>query len=225
MSGKHSLLYRRLSFLLSQHVGLFRFSLRSLWTGREDTAPSGMSDLFLSTGTMGSGVFYFQTFLTLWSWDNCPKFSRRHLRRYFLEWKYRPSRITTIVHGISVMWLYVFPLLEVKTSRPRQNGHQFADDIFKSIFLNENVWISIKISMKFVPTGPINNIPALVQIRACRRPGNKPLPEPLMVRLSTNICITRPQLVNPMSPWLMQICRWCFVRTLLLTNKQHTANP
>ena len=40
-------------------------------------------------------------------------------------------------------------------------GH-FADDIFKWIFLNENVWISIDISLKFVPRGPINNIPTLV---------------------------------------------------------------
>ena len=47
--------------------------------------------------------------------------------------------------------------------KPRQNRHHFADDIFKCIFLNENVWISIKISLKFVPKGPINNIPALVQ--------------------------------------------------------------
>ena len=37
---------------------------------------------------------------------------------------------------------------------------------FKCIFLNENIWISIKISLKFVPKGPINNIPALVQIMA-----------------------------------------------------------
>ena len=36
------------------------------------------------------------------------------------------------------------------------------DDIFKWIFLNENVWISIKISLKFVLKGLINNIPALV---------------------------------------------------------------
>ena len=48
------------------------------------------------------------------------------------------------------------------TLRPRQNGRPFADDIFKCIFLNENVWIPIKISLKFVPKGPINNIPALV---------------------------------------------------------------
>ena len=60
------------------------------------------------------------------------------------------------------------------TLRPRQNGRRFADDTFKRIFLNENVRISIKISLKFVPKGPINNIPALVQIMAWRRPGDKP---------------------------------------------------
>ena len=59
----------------------------------------------------------------------------------------------------------------------------FADNIFKCIFFNGNVWISIKISLKFVPKGPINNIPALVQIMAWRRPGNKPLSEPIMVSL------------------------------------------
>ena len=48
------------------------------------------------------------------------------------------------------------------TLRPRQNGRHFADDTFKRIFLNEDVRISIKISLKFVPKGPINNIPALV---------------------------------------------------------------
>ena len=50
----------------------------------------------------------------------------------------------------------------VNTLRPRQDGRHFADDIFKYIFLNENVLISIKISLKFVPKGQINNIPALV---------------------------------------------------------------
>ena len=50
-----------------------------------------------------------------------------------------------------------------------------------SIFLNENILILIKISLKFVPMGPINNIPSLVQIMACRRPGDKPLSEPMMV--------------------------------------------
>ena len=72
--------------------------------------------------------------------------------------------------------------------RPRQNGRQFPDDIFKCIFLNENVWISIKISLKFVPKGPINNIPALVQIMPWHRPGDRTLSEPMMVKLLTHIC-------------------------------------
>ena len=38
----------------------------------------------------------------------------------------------------------------------------FADDISKWISLNENVWISIVISLNFIPRAPINNIPALV---------------------------------------------------------------
>ena len=90
-----------------------------------------------------------------------------------------------------VTFLHVF-----NTLRPRQDGRHFADDIFKRIFFNENVWISIKISLKFAPKGPINNIPALVQIMAWRRPGDKPLSEPMMVSLTTHVCVTRPQWVN-----------------------------
>ena len=84
----------------------------------------------------------------------------------------------------------------INTLRPRQNGRHFADDIFKCIFLNENVWIPIETSMKFVPKGPINNIPALVQIMAWRRPGDKPLSELMMVSLKTHIRVTRPQWVK-----------------------------
>ena len=62
--------------------------------------------------------------------------------------------------------MLVFKLTHVNTLRSRQNGRHFADDTFKRIFLNENVTISIKISLKFVPKRPINNIPALVQIMA-----------------------------------------------------------
>ena len=66
--------------------------------------------------------------------------------------------------------------------------------------MNENIWISIKISLKFVPKCLINNIPALVQIMAWRGPGDKPLSEPLMVRLPTHICVTWPQWVNSLVP-------------------------
>ena len=64
-------------------------------------------------------------------------------------------------------------------------------DKMAAIFLNENVWISIKISRKFVSNGPINNIPALVQIMAWRWSGNKPLSKPMMASLLTHVCVTR----------------------------------
>ena len=84
----------------------------------------------------------------------------------------------------------------LNTLRPRQNGRRFADDTFKRIFLNENARISIEVSLRFVPKGPINNIPALVQIMAWCRSGEKPLSEPMMVSLLTHICVTRLQWVN-----------------------------
>ena len=84
----------------------------------------------------------------------------------------------------------------INTLRPTQNGRNFADDTFKHIFLNKNVTIPIEISLKFVSTGPINKTQALVQIMAWRRPGVKPLSEPMMVSLPMRICVTRPQWVK-----------------------------
>ena len=64
-------------------------------------------------------------------------------------------------------WVCIKQLnLFINTFRPRQDGRHFPDDIFNYIFLNENAWISIKISLKFVPKGPVNNIPSSVQIMA-----------------------------------------------------------
>ena len=88
----------------------------------------------------------------------------------------------------------------INTLSLRQNGGYFADDTFRRIFSNENFWISINISLKFVPKVPVNNISALVQMMAWRRPGDKPLSETMMVSLLTDICVTRPQWVKTASP-------------------------
>ena len=88
------------------------------------------------------------------------------------------------------------PVPILNTLRPRQNVRYFPDDILKCIFLSANVWVSIKIALKSVPKGSISNIPALVQIIAWCRPGDKPLSEPMMVRLPMHICVTRPQWVT-----------------------------
>ena len=82
-----------------------------------------------------------------------------------------------------------------------------------AFFLNENAWISLQISLKFVPKVWINNIPELVQIMTWRRPGTKPLSWTNDARLWTHICVTRPQLVNPLATtefwrWRFQIIFW-----------------
>ena len=120
----------------------------------------------------------------------------------------------------------------VNTLRPRQNGRHFPDDIFKLIFLNENILISINISLTFIPRGPINNIPTLVQVMAWRRPGDKPLSEPMMVNLLTHICVTRPQWVKLYYKFHVciaflaskRVCRWpCVNGDTLLTFWWRTA--
>ena len=100
-------------------------------------------------------------------------------------------------HSLTQCKTALTPML---TLRLRQNGRHFRDDIFKSIFFNENVWIAIKISLKFVPMCSINNILALVQIMAWSQPGDKPSSEPMMVSLLMHICTTLPQWVNTLKP-------------------------
>ena len=102
--------------------------------------------------------------------------------------------------GTSISICHYVWMAVIKSLRPRQNGRHFPDDIFKCIFLNENMWICFEISLKFVPKGLINNIPALVQIMTWRRPGDEPLSEPMSVCLLTHICGPRPQWVKSLAP-------------------------
>ena len=83
------------------------------------------------------------------------------------------------------------------TLRLRRNRRHFAGDILKRIFWNENLWILIKISLKFIPKHPVNNITALVQIIAWRWAGNKQLCKPMIALFAdVYICITWTQRVN-----------------------------
>ena len=109
------------------------------------------------------------------------------------------------VHYLNQFWpSFMMPhglmrLQWVNSLRPRPNRRHFADDTFKRIFLKENVTISIKISPKCVPKSPIDNIPALFQKLAWRRPGDKKLSEAMEVSLLTHICVARPQWVKRLS--------------------------
>ena len=112
------------------------------------------------------------------------------------KWILIEKKCKFTLQQLGVLVVLIYCRKRINTLRPRQNGRHFTDDTFKCIFLNENIRISIKISLKFVSKGPINSIPALVQIMAWRRPGGKSLSEPMMVRLLTHICLTQPQWIK-----------------------------
>ena len=109
------------------------------------------------------------------------------------------------VYQQTLYWLPGICLKWVNALIPEQNGNilqsivlthwgrdKMAAVFQTTFFLNENVWVSIKISLKFAPKGSISNIPALVQIMAWRLPSDKPLSEPMVVNLLTHKCVTRP---------------------------------
>ena len=102
------------------------------------------------------------------------------------RWFETPSRPSwRHCNGKPPCWNQV-PTHCLNTFRPRQNYRYFADDIFKCIFLNENVWISLKISLNYIPKVRINAILELVHIMAWRRPGDKSLSWAMML---THICL------------------------------------
>ena len=69
---------------------------------------------------------------------------------------------------------------DLNLSPPGQNGHHFADDTLKCIFIMKTfVFWLIKLSLKFVSKGAIDNNPTLVQIMAWRRIGDKLSFEPM----------------------------------------------
>ena len=77
--------------------------------------------------------------------------------------------------------------------------------ISQTTFSNAFSWMKsfvFWLSLNFVPEVPIDNKPASVQIMAWRRPGDKPLSEPMKVNLLTHICVTRPRWIKQgMSFW------------------------
>ena len=76
-----------------------------------------------------------------------------------------------------------------------RNGRHFPDDFWNAFFVNENISISITISLKYISKGSINNILALFLIMAWRRSGDKPLSEPTMASFLTHISVSKPQCV------------------------------
>ena len=101
--------------------------------------------------------------------------------------------------NVLILWLLmdgigstVLVLLEYSSSAsgglihlpPWTKCRPFGDDVFKCIFLNENVWILIKISLKFDAMGLVDNKWALVQEMAWRRSCDESLSEPMLTQFT-----------------------------------------
>ena len=112
--------------------------------------------------------------------------------------------------------------IESLTHWDRDKTAAISQMTFSNVFsIDENVWILLLISFKFVSKfqiNRINNIPALVEIMAWRRPGNKPLSQPTMVKLLTHICVTRPQ-------WVKELAAMLSVNTFVVIRKKHLNKP
>ena len=157
--------------------------------------------MILSIGFLGTNCSEISTLIQI----HTSSFRKIHLKMSSGKWRLFCLGFNVLIDWVPVAHTYISGLgyhwwcgksVHVKTLRLRQNGRHFVDDILKCIFLNENVWLSIKISLKFVPMSPINNIPTLIQIMAWCWSGNKTLSEPMVVSLLTHKCVTRPQWVN-----------------------------
>ena len=97
------------------------------------------------------------------------------------------------LNALCVFVMSQLPQCKVNRMRPSHISRHFADDIFKCISLNENIGISLKISLEHFPKVRSKNTPALVQLMTWYRPDKKILSESMMDGLLTHICVTRPQ--------------------------------
>ena len=125
-----------------------------------------------------------QCILSQWEFSILPNGNKEITMMTFLCLWRKPLIITVAFSQFPLLWHLPQIITDINSSLPEQDGHLFADDIFRCIFDDEIFCILIKISLRFVPKGTNVNIPALVQIMAWRRIGDKPLSEPMLTQFT-----------------------------------------
>ena len=117
-------------------------------------------DLTIISKQMWSGRWYY--------------LSLRKLQRRVMVRQFHPA----LYNGCNdLLWINVslcwYRNQAANTLRPRKNCRRSANGISKCIFLNESVWMSLKVSLKFVRKFWIHNVlDILIQIMTWRRPGD-----------------------------------------------------
>ena len=98
-------------------------------------------------------------------------------------------RILSCLVAVRIRPILAITYLILDTSRPRQDVRLFYIQHFQTHFLERKVWISIEMSMEFVPKGTNNNKRILVPIVAWCLTGDKPLSEPMVGYFTdANLC-------------------------------------
>ena len=136
-------------------------------------------------------------------------------RKILLKIHPKPNIVGAVITLSNISWYYILHCNDrndTQTSSLTHWGRDKMADISQTkfsnvFFFNVHVWISIKTEVC-----PINTIPALVQIMAWRRSGDKPLSEPMLISLPMHICVS----LNESTPKIQPIARpsgWvCCVR-------------
>ena len=119
----------------------------------------------------------------IWSQSDQQVTICQHLCKNYCAWKSEANKHREFSRAWPKCSLDLYSLTmssPINSSPPGQNDHRFADDVFRCIFVYEKFCIFIRVSLKFVPKGPIHNKPALVQIMAWHRTDDKRLSEPML---------------------------------------------
>ena len=171
--ASHSIIWVLTSTCMSIYIGMIQAALR-IWICICHGAPRRfIKDVLLYKGTS--------------LWNKLPPWVKKST--FLNDFKHNFRLLNGWIHPeFIVIFICTHILYPILTHWGRDKWTPFRRRQFQMHFL--------KISLKFVPKGPINNVPAMVQIMAWRRPGGRPLSEPVVVTLPTHICIVRPQWVN-----------------------------
>ena len=140
--------------------------------------------------------------ITCWYAENCSvkgllQMERLSRRLYYYCWLYWRIVKETVLSSLDMLKDVILTSFSKSSDDKQSPWHPYClthwgwdkmDAILQTftnaISLNENVWILMKIWLKFVLKGPISNIPALIQIMAWHRTGDKPLSEPMMTQFN-----------------------------------------
>ena len=76
----------------------------------------------------------------------------------------------------------------VHTINNKQNGRHIGNNVFKNIFFNDSYCIMAQISLKLVSKSPFDSKAALTQFMVWCQTSNKPLPELMTTKITTNQC-------------------------------------